>query len=690
MSYNTELQSNNEELQAILEEVNALPEAGSGEPGADGFSPIATVTQTDTGAVIEITDKNGTTTATINHGEDGNDGQAGKDGTSVTVKSVSESTADGGSNVVTFSDGKTVTIKNGSKGSNGTDATVTAENINAALGYTPADKLRLPIIPQDYGAKGDGSTDDTVAFQNALANNRIVFVPGGSYKISAELIIGNNCQLELSQDATLYFTQTSGNCISLMQLAWLKGNHATVSVPYGFTGNVINIDTGYTDDLYATPPFKHWDPVWKPGRYVTNLNIVKPNSYNLCYSDNGECSGTAVYIHTDGNDKSTFLWGVDLSGLRIAGAFTYGIYGSTVNVNGDSGWNHDMKVGGLISGCETGVRFERVHKVYLSTLIQPQKSRTGVAYAKNGIYLVNCRYMNLINARTFDWNSNFTKWEEGNENQHIALIGDCSGLVIEDWNYYAFSSNHDIRSLIYTDTPSNLERLVILQEPFTRWFKPKDGVPYFNDGYFEKQLLLKEEFDTCFQVDNVPDFEDVLPTAINKDGTSFNGIGYMPSGKRWVLASGALENSDYYGCTGLISIKPGDTLYVNAMDIGDGSDSTSGIVVFNAAFEYVRHASATHLFNNSMSYYFEYTDTDYGFTLNVKQANSTAAYVAFTFRRGDIGDRPAISANEPPTYSQRGFLADSIEVKSEKVYGLENTVNALIASAIGNSIGGSY
>lgn len=43
----------------------------------------------------------------------------GEDGTSVTVTKVSESTADGGSNVVTFSDGKTLTIKNGSKGSPG-------------------------------------------------------------------------------------------------------------------------------------------------------------------------------------------------------------------------------------------------------------------------------------------------------------------------------------------------------------------------------------------------------------------------------------------------------------------------------------------------------------------------------------------------------------------------------------------
>ena len=158
------------------------------EDVAGGVSPVASVTQTDSGAVISITDKNGTTTATIangkdgaagaagKNGSDGKDGKdgngiaaavlnadytltltfdddtsyttpsirgatgsagkdgaagatgaAGKDGTSVTVASVSESTADGGSNVVTFSDGKTVTIKNGSKGAagkNGKDATV--------------------------------------------------------------------------------------------------------------------------------------------------------------------------------------------------------------------------------------------------------------------------------------------------------------------------------------------------------------------------------------------------------------------------------------------------------------------------------------------------------------------------------------------------------------------------------------
>jgi hypothetical protein len=159
---------------------------GTVENGKDGFSPIATVTQTDTGAVITITDKDGTTTATITNGKDGVDGQdgkdgytpqkgidyfdgqpgkdgvdgsAGKDGTSVTVKSVSESTADGGSNVVTFSDGKTVTIKNGSKGSTGARG---AAGTNGVDGYTPVkgtdyytdeDKVEFEALIADEMAK---------------------------------------------------------------------------------------------------------------------------------------------------------------------------------------------------------------------------------------------------------------------------------------------------------------------------------------------------------------------------------------------------------------------------------------------------------------------------------------------------------------------------------------------------------
>lgn len=52
----------------------------TGAAGADGFSPTATVTQTQSGATISITDKTGTTTATVSNGQDGSPGQPGTDG----------------------------------------------------------------------------------------------------------------------------------------------------------------------------------------------------------------------------------------------------------------------------------------------------------------------------------------------------------------------------------------------------------------------------------------------------------------------------------------------------------------------------------------------------------------------------------------------------------------------------------
>lgn len=54
---------------------NVAVVGGSGE---DGFSPIANVTQTASGAVVSITDKNGITTATIANGKDGDKGDPGK------------------------------------------------------------------------------------------------------------------------------------------------------------------------------------------------------------------------------------------------------------------------------------------------------------------------------------------------------------------------------------------------------------------------------------------------------------------------------------------------------------------------------------------------------------------------------------------------------------------------------------
>lgn len=89
-------------LEEIKERIERLESIGGG--GEDGFSPIVTVTQTDTGATISIQDKGGTTTATIANGKDGKDGS---------------------------------------------DATVTSENIEEALDYTPAKQTDVDKLSEE-------------------------------------------------------------------------------------------------------------------------------------------------------------------------------------------------------------------------------------------------------------------------------------------------------------------------------------------------------------------------------------------------------------------------------------------------------------------------------------------------------------------------------------------------------------
>ena len=62
-----------EQIQKIVQEYLQNNPA-IGKPGEDGFSPIAKVTQTEDGAKITITDKDGTTEVVVTNGKNGNDG----------------------------------------------------------------------------------------------------------------------------------------------------------------------------------------------------------------------------------------------------------------------------------------------------------------------------------------------------------------------------------------------------------------------------------------------------------------------------------------------------------------------------------------------------------------------------------------------------------------------------------------
>lgn len=553
--------------------------------------------------------------------------------------------------------------------------------VNTETVNTLIDARTSKVSVKAYGAKGDGSTDDTTAFQSALANNRIVFVPEGTYKLSGTIVIRSNCQLELSQATILQFTQTSGNCIEMGCSATLNGNHANISVPYSFSGHMIDVDT--TDETERdTPPYTHWTPMWKSGRYIYDVCLVKSNSSGLHYSTNGTCSGTAIYMSANGVAALGYIWGAMLQGIRIAGAFTYGIqiinYDDPNDSSEDDAWNHDMRIEAVIQGCETGVHMTNCNTSHLAVTIQPNTAENGTKYAKWGVYLNDCKYIDMTSSLIWDWSETNTKWSADNEYQHIAMYGNCKGLVLSDFTYYANSA--DIRSLIYTDTPSNLEKMTILQEPITRWFKQKDGVPYFNDGFIDKQLATKEDFDAHFDADIVKGFTDVLAAATDASGNVYNGVGYVDNTGYYNSAWGGYVEGTYYFHTGFIPVKAGDVIYGKGLSFNRGYDGNCRVVFFTSSFSNSTNSvsckflSAETLVKNGGDYYLAYEGNDDSFKLTVKakdgsgyNINTNIAYIRFQMSAQSVGENPMISVNEEIKYAAEGFLAESVKVNGKNI-----------------------
>ena len=61
--------------------------------------------------------------------------------------------------------------------------------------FQNASKLNGIVSVLQFGAVGDGVTDDTTAIQAAIDSSRNVFLPVGTYKTTASLIISNSNQV---------------------------------------------------------------------------------------------------------------------------------------------------------------------------------------------------------------------------------------------------------------------------------------------------------------------------------------------------------------------------------------------------------------------------------------------------------------------------------------------------------------
>ena len=118
---------------------------------------------------------------------------------------------------------------------------------SGAVGTNVATKLKETVSVKDFGAVGDGVTDDTAAFTAAISaapsTGQRIYVPAGTYLISSKLtlnkeilLFGDGCSQNTGDDAATKIIKAAG-----MTTALIDVTSASISIEHigfeGVTGN---------------------------------------------------------------------------------------------------------------------------------------------------------------------------------------------------------------------------------------------------------------------------------------------------------------------------------------------------------------------------------------------------------------------------------------------------------------------
>lgn len=173
------------------ESVISGPPGPQGEPG---FSPIANVTQTDNGAIISITDQQGTTSATVTNGANGFSPSANV-----------VQTASGATITVTDAHGQTTAnISNGTQGQPGENATIAVGNVTTLdpsdsatvenVGTTTNAILDFGIPRGEQGIQGVPGADGVspIAYVEQITGGARVVIDDSQTTTTADIMNGTD------------------------------------------------------------------------------------------------------------------------------------------------------------------------------------------------------------------------------------------------------------------------------------------------------------------------------------------------------------------------------------------------------------------------------------------------------------------------------------------------------------------
>ena len=187
------------------------------------------------------------------------------------------------------------------------------------------------VTPQDYGAIGDGVTDDSQAFLDAIsyceANGKVLIVPKAQYIISQTLNLTDS-KLR-GEDAELRYTGT-GSAINVVHGYNLEISGLSITTTtgqYGIYAVNAHLNHSVIDDLYITGFEEgiHATQAWLSS--FTNIICEDNTNYGMYVTE--AYNGKIDHCTCDKSDICMFVSSgssLRLSDINIAGGLTAGLY----------------------------------------------------------------------------------------------------------------------------------------------------------------------------------------------------------------------------------------------------------------------------------------------------------------------------------------------------------------------------
>jgi len=224
-----------------------------------------------------------------------------------------------------------------------------------AVGKTVHDKLTEFISVKDFGATGDGVTDDTAAIQAALNNKGNIFIPTGVYKITSSLIFKDNTNVEFSMNSRFiagannitFFLSSTITYFSQIKNANLNGNGFTGVTGFDLTN--FRLQAGLFDCFCAD---MEYGIVFRYGCFdtpIVNFTSFNKLPYPIIIMDN--CGG--VYISNARLDNTG-----NVSGTSVAIDIQFGAtIGANIGCVIEGGYSQGFAYGVQDKGFATKINY---------------------------------------------------------------------------------------------------------------------------------------------------------------------------------------------------------------------------------------------------------------------------------------------------------------------------------------------